>query len=483
MAHFPGHLILSVAALAATLAISSYTANRLVKRKLRLSLLLIGTYALLHAVLAFRNDLLPVYGTDLYSFEQLALAAGIINLVVISVVNPLRADRVPDRFPSIIQDALVIGLVFLIGTVFLDDRFLATGAVSAVVLGFALQDTLGNAFAGLAIQSEKPFNLGHWVKVGEFEGRVTEVTWRATKIRTKWGNFVIVPNNIVGKEAITNFSEPVAPTRLHIEIGLSYDAAPNYVKRVMSEALRNCPFVLATPPPDIMFADFGPSALLYRVRFWIQDPERDEEAADQVRTSLYYALRRHNIEIPYPIQTEISLEPKVADATAEIANRQQLIAGVDLFAAMTDEQRREIAASTRMLSFADGEAIVRQTDAGDSMYVVCSGRVAVTIDTQREPIAVIDAGGYFGEMSLLTGDPRSADVIARGDVTVLEIRADVFRQLADLHPHAIEQVGIAAATRRAELEGVRASTQASAVVEAPNSLLTRMRRFLRMRQR
>ena len=92
------------------------------------------------------------------------------------------------------------------------DTLLTTSAVSAVVIGFALQDTLGNAFAGLAIQSEKPFNVGHWIRVGDFEGRVAEVTWRATKLRTKSGNFVILPNNIVSKEAITNYSEPAAPT-------------------------------------------------------------------------------------------------------------------------------------------------------------------------------------------------------------------------------------------------------------------------------
>ena len=81
------------------------------------------------------------------------------------------------------------------------------------MLGFALQDTLGNAFAGLAIQSEKPFHVGQWVKVADYEGRVAEVTWRATKLRTKAGNFVILPNNVVSKEAIVNYSEPAAPVR------------------------------------------------------------------------------------------------------------------------------------------------------------------------------------------------------------------------------------------------------------------------------
>ena len=143
----------------------------------------------------------------------------------------MRADRVPDRFPSILQDAIVIGILMLVATFAFGDKILTTSAVSAVVIGFALQDTLGNAFAGLAIQSEKPFNIGHWVTVGAHEGRVAEVTWRATKLRTKTGNFVIVPNSEVGKAPITNYSEPAAPMRLYIDVGVSYDAPPNPSRR------------------------------------------------------------------------------------------------------------------------------------------------------------------------------------------------------------------------------------------------------------
>ena len=166
MEHYPGHLVVGVAALAATLAISSLTINRFVKRKLRLSVFLLGAYVVLNIVLGYvKPETLHLSDVDVRQLELLALAAGAINLLVISLVNPLRADRVPDRFPTIVQDFLVIGLVVLAATL-VSDRLIATSAVSAVVVGFALQDTLGNAFAGLALQSEKPFHVGHWVKVG-----------------------------------------------------------------------------------------------------------------------------------------------------------------------------------------------------------------------------------------------------------------------------------------------------------------------------
>jgi small-conductance mechanosensitive channel len=477
--HPLSHLVVGVIALAVTFAISSFTVNRLVKRKLRLSTFFLLGYAVLHVVLAvWRGGI--TQQQEIAGLENIVLTAALINLLVVILLNPLRVDRVPDRFPSIVQDAIVIGLLMLVATFAFDDKFLTTSAVSAVVVGFALQDTLGNAIAGLAIQSEKPFNIGHWISVGEHQGRVAEVTWRATKLRTKTGNFVIVPNSEAGKVAITNYSEPAAPTRLSVDVGVSYDAAPNVVKAAIKEALANCPLVLEAPAPDAMINDFAASSIVYRVRFWTNDFELDEEAADQVRSSLYYAFKRKGIDIPYPIQVEYSKEPPVVDEAAASAERERLLAGIDLFAPFGEADRATIAARMQSREFADGERIVREGQSGQSMYIVAAGQVRVVLEATKSQVATIGAGGYFGEMSLLTGDPRTATVVAEGDVRVLEIDADVFRQIGDVSPHTVEQVGVAAATRRAELNALRATAKSAVTVEPPANFVARMRRFLNL---
>ncbi len=416
--------------------------------------------------------------SELLSIERLALAAAVINLVALALINPLRADRVPEHFPAILQDFIVVGLLVVVATFVFNDRLLATSAVSAVVIGFALQDTLGNAFAGLAIQSEKPFRVGHWIRVGEFEGRVAEVTWRATKLRTKSGNFVVLPNNLVAKEAITNYSEPAAPTRIDVEVGASYGAVPALAKAAIAEALGNSPRALKAPPPDIMLVRFDSSSIAYRARFWIEDYERDEAARDEVRTAIYYAFARHGIEIPFPIQVEYSREWVEPDVSARQRNRDRLLAGVDLFAGLTEDQRREIAAATTDKVFGHGEAIVRQGRPGESMFVVGSGTAVVTLEPHGDEVAVIGPGGYFGEMSLLTGEPRTATVVARGDTQVVEIDANVFRRLGAAHPHAIEQIAVAAVTRRTELEQIRSASHGTAVADAPATFVARMRKFL-----
>ena len=486
MPHYPAHLLMGVAALAATLLVWAATLNRLVRRKLKLSVFLLTAYVAIHLLFVARPELagagLPGgdLGSPIRPFERLALTAAVINLLVITLINPLRSDRVRERFPAIVQDAIVIGILLVVATFVFKEQLLTTSAVGAVVVGFALQDTLGNAFAGLAIQSERPFNVGHWIRVGEFEGRVAEITWRATKLRTKSGNFIIVPNNIIAKDAIVNYSEPAVPTRLEIEVGVSYDASPAAVKQALREATSQSRYVLREPEADVLLVGFDASAMTYRVRFWVADYEFDDRAMDDVRMAIHYALRRHQIEIPYPIQVEYSREWVPPDETALAAQRQRLLAGVDLFASLPEEQRAAMARGTVTRTYGDGEAIVRQGSPGDSMYVVCSGSVSVVLEPERREVATIGAGGYFGEMSLLTGEPRSATVLARGEVVVLELTADQFRRLGVESPWAVEQVGLAAATRRVELERARSVAASVGGAEAHGTFLARMKRFLRL---
>ena len=273
----------------------------------------------------------------------LLLAFGIANALVVLAINPWRADRIPDHYPKIVQDAIVITLFVLAAMLFMPDRIVATTAVGAVVIGFALQDTLGNLFAGLAIQIEKPFRVGHWVTIGGVDGIVSEVTWRATKIRTKAGNFVVVPNSSVGKDTITNYSEPTRETRVEVEIGASYDTPPNEVKAVIRKALQGEPLIAPEPAPEVLLVDFAASAITYRVRVWTTDFAADERIRDRVRSRVYYAFRRHAISIPYPIQVQIdqdatAVAPDAGDARARSFD------GVEILAALTDEQRVELAA-------------------------------------------------------------------------------------------------------------------------------------------
>jgi CRP-like cAMP-binding protein len=307
---------------------------------------------------------------------------------------------------------------------------------------------------------------------------VTEITWRATVLRTKTGNSITVPNNIISKEAILNFSKPQAPTRLQVEVGIDYGAPPNKVKAVMLDALRDAPLVQPVPPPDVVIAEFGASAVLYHVRFWIADYQYDAAARDQVLSSLHYALRRASLEIPCPIQLEYRRE-LVSSPMVTPDRRLACVDGVDIFAGLSPEDRARLADSSDERLFGSGQAIVREGEAGSSMFLLVSGRVRVCVGHPPTEVATIGPGGFFGEMSLLTGEPRTATVSAIEDCLLVEVGAEDFRAIALANPSVVDRVGLAVAERRAGLARTRTETATvDAAPEAPRSFLARVQQFL-----
>ncbi len=441
--------------------------------------MLFALYAIAMAVLA-RVRVPDGVAAQIATLSPLLLAFGVASLVVVVAINPWREDRLPDRFPTIVQDAIIIVLFALMAMLFMPEKVLATTAVGAVVIGFALQDTLGNLFSGLAIQIEKPFRVGHWVTVAGTDGLVTEVTWRATKIRTKAGNFLVVPNSVVAKEIVTNYSEPTRETRLEVEVGASYDVPPNDVKAVIVRALRNQPLLVREREPEVLIADFAASAVTYRVRVWTTDFAADQRVRDEVRTRIYYAFRRSNIEIPYPVQVEYQRTMAPSRPVPAPKPAQDILGAVEILSSLTTEQRARLSASGPDL-YAAGEIIVREGDAGSSMFVVQSGEAAVTLAGTDGDVARLPPGAFFGEISLLTGERRTATVTAVQDCEVIEIGADAFRELVLADPAIVERVTAAVSARREELE--RHRTTRGTMKESPelaHTFLARVRQFLRL---
>ncbi|MDP2055759.1 MAG: mechanosensitive ion channel family protein [Acidobacteriota bacterium] len=414
----------------------------------------------------------------LSAIARLLLVLAVVTATVALAANKWRDDRPSDRFPGIVQDVAVIALFMAIGTMLLREQLLATSAVGAVVVGFALQDTLGNLFAGLAIQIEKPFRVGHWIRVGEREGQVQEVTWRATKLRTKDGEFLIVPNSLMAKDPVLNYSEPSVANIVSVEVGTGYETPPNDAKRAILEAIDNAPLALKAPAPQVLVRGFGASAVEYQALFWVDDYGKEREARDQVRVNLWYTLRRHGIEIPWPIQIEYSREEKPARTEEQLLEAAEGLGRVDLFATQSAEARQRLAAASGPRLFAAGEAVVRQGAAGDSMFVVLGGAARVTLEPSGQEVAVVPAGGFFGEMSMLTGDPRTATVRAIEDVRALEISAADFRELAVADPALLDHISSVVTARRTGLDQARASAAAVAAPEEKQTMLARMRKFL-----
>jgi small-conductance mechanosensitive channel/CRP-like cAMP-binding protein len=477
----PYSVITGIALLVTSLGLRQATVNRHIRGRLFLSAILFAAYTLAASALhwlPFSEDTRQTLET-LRLINPLLITFAVINLLIALAINPWQVDRIPERFPNIVQDTLVMAMFALAATLILRDRVLATTAVGAVVIGLALQDTLGNFFAGLAIQIEKPFRVGDWVTIGGKEGVVSEITWRATKVRTRAGNFVVVPNSTLAKDTIVNYCQPTRAVRLQIEVGASYEVAPNVVKAVIREALHNAPEIQERAA-EVLVVDFAHSSIVYRVHFWVSDFEADERATDLVRSLIYYAFKRNNITIPYPIQVEMSAEeggvlPVRRTVSADV------FAKVALFSALGPEERAALVAVARPVQYAAREAIVRQGQSGKSMFVILRGEAAVTLAGTDGEVARLRGGDVFGEMSLLTGEARTATVTAAIDCDVLEIDAEGFRTVVMTNPSVLEHVTSVTAARRVGLDRHR-EIHAAAVstTEARQTLLTRVRQFLRL---
>jgi CRP-like cAMP-binding protein len=251
---------------------------------------------------------------------------------------------------------------------------------------------------------------------------------------------------------------------------------------VLLEALGYCPLVLKTPAPAVLLHNFGDSALIYHAMFWIGDYALELEARDEVRTHIWYTFRRRNIEIPYPIAVEIGREDKAPDRPdTDIAAAADTVGAIDLFAPIDAQGRLALARTAPTHWYAAGEPIVQQGETGQSLYVVLSGRARVVLEPSGQEVAVIGPGGFFGEMSMLTGEPRTATVRAIEDVRVLEITAARFRELALALPGLVEHISTVVAERRVGLDHAKAAAAVASMDRAAReTLFTRMKRFLRL---
>jgi small-conductance mechanosensitive channel/CRP-like cAMP-binding protein len=482
-AHPQAHLLWALGLFAALIAASTAIRTRVARRRLLFS----AGALLLAVVLHLTRLVIPLPpppaegGLDidqlLAGVEYLLITCGLIAAAVTLLLNPWVRERVDGGAPAIMQDTIILALsVVAAMLIFRSSSFVLGVTGSAIVIGLALQDTLGNAFAGLAIQVERPFRVGNWIQAAGHEGRVTEVTWRATKIRTKAGNLITLPNSVVAKEAISNYSEPGPSTMLTFDIGVSYATAANETREALLRAVSRVSRVLPSPAPDVLLLDFGGSALIYRVRFWVDDFERDESIKSEVRVAAYYELHRRQIEIPFPIQVQYERQESPRDSPEIRARFAREIAGVPVLAGLGPEAISALAAGAAERLFADGEVIVGEGQPGGSMFVVQRGTVSITIGPENRQVALTTAGGYFGEMSLLTGQPRSATVTACGDCQVLEIAVEDFRSYVQTHPEVIDHLAISAAIRQQELDQVRAIAPTDSHV-VRLTLAARMRKF------
>jgi small-conductance mechanosensitive channel/CRP-like cAMP-binding protein len=363
-----------------------------------------------------------------------------------------------EHFSTIFRDLLTLTLWALVVMVVLRTFFridvsalLAVPAVLTVVIGFALQETLGNIFSGLTLQISRPFEPGDWVRVADKVGTVHDVGWRATTVVTRAQEWLDIPNAQLAKDLLFNYGKHAVAEE--VSIGLAYGEPPNRVREVILNLLHDVPEVLHQPVPEVLAWEFGDYAIRYRVRYWIGDYGRSEQIHDRVVSGLWYALRRHAIEIPFPIRTLMLRQESRVEESEALREIEAELRNVDFLRELSDDEMRILAGAVRVHQFGAGETLVRQGDAGDTFYIIRRGVVEVTTSGaggKQIHIAELSRSAFFGEMALMTGEARNATVRACTDVEVLEMNRNGFTELFRTHPDAAAQMSEVIAARMSQ---------------------------------
>ncbi len=277
---------------------------------------------------------------------------------------------------------------------------LAGSGVVAIIVGFAGQNLFAGIIGGVSIQINRPFKVGDWLKVGDTYGEVREINWRSTRLCTNDDIYLDIPNNEMVSHQIVNLHYPTEVHAMRIRVGIDYNVPPNRVKDALGRAAQRAKNVLPNPPVKVFLVDFSDYAMTYEIKFYLGNHSRINEINDSVRSNVWYELKRQGITI--------------------------------------------------------GEPVIEEGAAGESMFVMLRGaaNVLVSKNGSKIQVATLGAGDCFGEMSLLTGEPRSATVRADGDCYVMEIGKPVMAKVLSGAPTCMEQLSQLLAQRKMETEGI-----------------------------
>jgi CRP-like cAMP-binding protein len=313
---------------------------------------------------------------------------------------------------------------------------------------------------------------------------VTEINWRSTRVRNNVDVSFDIPNSQLAKATIVNLYYPSARHAARVRVSVDHRVPPNEVKDAMIRAASTAAGVLQDPPVKVFLIDFAESAVQYEIKFWLMDGRVFPDIIDGIRTNVWYEFSRRGIRLAFSTQQiEIARNGRSA---RRVSIDPELLAAQPLFSCLDHDQLTRLAAGARTIRFGKGERIIRQGDAGDSMFILSHGTAEVLAEKEDRSwlVATLGAGDCFGEISLLTGEPRSATVIAKFDCEVVEIEKQTIGHLLREHPELADALSETVVTRRSATAMQLANTPDNGenlqLVNSKEGFLKRLRQFFQL---
>jgi small-conductance mechanosensitive channel/CRP-like cAMP-binding protein len=444
------------------------TIGRLLKRRAGVRL---GVMFQLFCITAAFYAAIWAYGTPLQFRHHVgALLILMSTVIIVALINRYLWDYYFEKkrqtpIPHFLREMVAL-LIFLIALLLVLSfvyhaeaqlkGLLAGSGIIAIILGFAGQNLFGGIIAGISLQISRPYKVGDWLQVGERFAEVMEINWRSTRLRTNDAIYLDIPNNEIVRQTIINLHYPSQVHAMRIRVGVEYKVPPNRVKDALMRATKSAEFVLKDPPPRIFLVDFADHAIVYEIKFYMGNHAKINEVNDAIRTNVWYELKRQRIAIPFPTRT-LHLERRAKDSIPEEREKARAVLREDpLFQCLEEEQLDRLLEHSQLNRFGRGERVIEEGAAGDSMFILLRGTAQVSVAKNGAPLRLgtLRPGDCFGEMSLLTGEPRTATVRAEADCEVLEISKPVMSEVLHHAPECLEQLSELLARRKMETEGI-----------------------------
>lgn len=370
-------------------------------------------------------------------------------------------------------------------------QLFATSAILTAVLAFAMQDTLGNVLGGVTLQLDNSLRVGDWVKVDDVSGRVTDVHWRFTAIETRNRELVILPNSWLMKNRFTVLraadGAPFAWRRA-VHFNVASKADPETVIRALERSVLDAeiPYVLTSPAPSAILSEVEFGYSRYTLRYWLGDPQFDDPGDSSVRVHALAALARAGVALGVRMEERLVVKEndnwRAAESEREADKRLDAIRRTELFANLPPEEQQMLAGHLIHAPFAAGDVITRQGAVAHWLYLIIRGEAQVYVDGpqgQRLQVAVLRDGAIFGEMGMLTGEARSASVMAITAVECFRLDKAGFAKVMQQRPEIAAEMTSIVAARNAQ-RGVLMANAGQPVV-SNDDLLGRIRKFFAQR--
>jgi len=366
--------------------------------------------------------------------------------------------RIHIRISGILADILVI--VGYIGWGFFRlnqsgvelTHLFATSAILTAVLAISMQDTLGNLLGGLALQMDNSLEIGDWIKIDDLCGQVTDIQWRYTALLTRNGEKAVVPNSQLMKGRYFVLSDKHSPNpawRRHIDFNIDLSVPPGRVIELIEADIITATItnVVTTPPPKCVLLRFGPGYAQYSLRYWLHDPLPDDATDSDVRTHVLATLQRNGIRLATDDHIIHLVEEGAAHRedvqSRELKRRLRAINSIELFACLSDNEKRRLAERLTNAPFARGDIITRQGAIAHWLYIVVSGEAEAWWQPPQGPRRLLEKrgpGSVFGEIGLMTGAPRRATVIATTDIAAYQLDKEGFQDIIRQRPELADSL-------------------------------------------